>query len=115
MLTILKYSHLTVLSTGNARHDSSASNMNNSEVCTLLMGRTHLLDIYFNVFLQTVAIQIQDKIMYKVKTVTHYNKGKLVCELCFLQEIFNSFRIVAIGFPAYPLHFFDLASLACCL
>jgi len=53
--------------------------------------------------------------MYKVKTVTHYNKGQLVCELCFLQEIFNSFRIVAIGFPAYPLHFFDLASLACCL
>jgi hypothetical protein len=37
------------------------------------MGKTHLLDIYFNVFLQTVAIQIQDKIMYKVKTVTHYN------------------------------------------
>ena len=49
---------LTVLSIGNARHDSSASNMNNLKVCKLLMGRTHLLDIYFNVFLQTVAIQI---------------------------------------------------------
>lgn len=44
----------------------------------------YLLHVDLNVFLQTVAVQVQHQIVYKIKAITHNDQGQLVSQLCFL-------------------------------
>lgn len=44
----------------------------------------YLLHIDLNVFLQAVAVQVQDQIMDKIKAVTHNDQRQLVGQLGFL-------------------------------
>lgn len=47
---------------------------------------SYFLYIYFDVFLQIVAVEVEHQVMDKVKAVTHDDKGKLVCQLGLLQK-----------------------------
>lgn len=44
----------------------------------------YLLNINLDVLLQVVVVQVQDKVVDKIKPITHDDKGKLVCELGLL-------------------------------
>lgn len=44
----------------------------------------YLLNINLDVLLQVVVVQVQNKIVDKVKPITHDDEGKLVCELGLL-------------------------------
>lgn len=50
--------------------------------------------------------------MHKVKTVANNDQRKLISQLCLLEEILDSFCIVAIAFTANSLNFFDLTGFA---
>ena len=53
--------------------------------------------------------------MHKVKSVTNNDQRKLICQLCFFQEIFDTFRVVTVWLSTNPLNLLDLSSLASCL
>lgn len=44
----------------------------------------HLLHIDLNVFLQAVAVQVQNQIVDKIEAVTHNDQRQLVSQLGFL-------------------------------
>ena len=44
----------------------------------------YLLHIDLNVFLQAVAVQVQDQIMDKIEAVTNDDQRQLICQLGFL-------------------------------
>lgn len=44
----------------------------------------YLLHVDLNVFLQAVAVQVQDQVMDKIKAVTHDYQRQLVSQLGFL-------------------------------
>lgn len=45
----------------------------------------YLLHIDLNVFLQAVAVQVQDQIVDKIKAVTHNDQRQLISQLGFLE------------------------------
>lgn len=47
---------------------------------------SHLLHIDFNILLQVVAVQIQHKVMHKVKTVTDDYQWQLICQFGLLKK-----------------------------
>lgn len=49
-------------------------------------GLAYLLHVDFNVFLQAVAVQVQDQIMDKVKAVTDDDQRQLVGQFRFLRR-----------------------------
>lgn len=51
---------------------------------SLLSSESYLLDVNLNVLLQVVAIQVEDQVMDKVKTVTDDDERQLVSEFSFL-------------------------------
>jgi hypothetical protein len=44
----------------------------------------YLLHIDLNVFLQGVAVQVEDQVVDKVEAVTHNDQGELISQLSFL-------------------------------
>ena len=46
---------------------------------------TYLLYVDFNVFLKIITIEVEDKIVDKIKPVTYYNERELIGELGFLK------------------------------
>lgn len=46
--------------------------------------KLYLLNIDLNVFLQVVAVQVEDQVVDKVKSVTDDDQWQLVSEFCFL-------------------------------
>ena len=50
--------------------------------------------------------------MHEIKSITNNDQGQLIGEFGFLQEILNSFWIIAIALSTDAFHFFDLSSLA---
>jgi len=55
----------------------------NAEDVTLLR---YLLDVDFNVLLQAVAVQIEDKVVNVVKTIADYDERQLIGQLRLLQH-----------------------------
>jgi hypothetical protein len=72
----------------------------------------HLLHVYLNVFYQTVAIQIKNKIVNKVEAIAHNNEWQLVRQFCLFQKVFDSLGIEAVGFATNAFDLFDLACFA---
>lgn len=45
---------------------------------------SYLLNIDLNVLLQSVAVEVENQVMDKVKAVTHYDQRQLVCQFSLL-------------------------------
>lgn len=58
---------------------------NTSKPSQGLEAATYLLHVDFNVFLQTVAVQVQDQIVDKVEAVTDDDQRQLVGQFGFLR------------------------------
>jgi hypothetical protein len=48
----------------------------------------------------------------EIKTITNDYERKLIGQLGFLQEVFDTFSIVTVRFTANSFHFFNLACFA---
>lgn len=47
---------------------------------------SYFLHINFNVFLEIVAVEIEDQVMNKVEAIAHNDQRKLICKLGLLQK-----------------------------
>jgi hypothetical protein len=65
---------------------------------------------YLDKVLQTILIQIENKVMHEAESIADDDKRKLIWQLRLLEEILDLLRVVVIALPADPL---DLADLSC--
>ena len=70
------------------------------------------LDVYLDVLLVVVSVEIQHEIVNKIESVANYDERKLIVQLGLLEESLDFLGVVAVALSADSLHFFDLARLA---